>query len=95
MNGSLVRELRQYRGARRRKLFHHLDPRSKALFEAATHVYEPRKIIKYEQAGRYPDLGKPALYACTEILCSQPIFEGELLSQKIREFQLLLTQTSE
>ena len=70
------------------------DPTSKALFKAATRVYEPRKIIKYEPAGRYPNLGKPALYACTEVLCSQPIFDTKSLNIKIKEFQLLLSQSS-
>ena len=58
------------------------DPTSKALFKAASRVYEPRKIIKYEPAGCYPNLGNPALYACTEMLCSQPIFRCQITKYK-------------
>jgi uncharacterized protein YyaL (SSP411 family) len=48
-------------------------PQSKALFEAGRDVYEPRKILHYEEPGRYPDLGKPVMYICNPDMCSLPI----------------------
>ena len=48
-------------------------PNSKALFEAGRDVYEPRKILHYEEPGRYPDLGKPVMYICNPDMCSLPI----------------------
>ncbi|MBK7667054.1 MAG: hypothetical protein IPJ32_06655 [Sphingobacteriaceae bacterium] len=35
--------------------------------------YHPAKLIKVEAPGHYPDLGKPSLFVCSKVVCSQPI----------------------
>lgn len=50
------------------------DPRTLALHRAALRYYEPRAVIERSRPGeRYPDIGKPAVYLCTETACSSPI----------------------
>ena len=44
-----------------------------ALFDAGRDVFEPRKLLHYEEPGRYPDRGKPAMYICNPDMCSLPI----------------------
>jgi uncharacterized protein YyaL (SSP411 family) len=51
------------------------DPAAAALLAAARAVYEPRKIVHYEKAGRYPAKDRPAMYICNDDACSLPIFE--------------------
>lgn len=54
-------------------------PDSRALFAAALGVYEPRKALHFEAPGRYPDLGRAAIFVCTDNACSSPVFDpGEL-----------------
>jgi len=48
-------------------------PNAKALFDAGRKVFEPRKLLHYEEPGRYPDRGKPAMYICNPDMCSLPI----------------------
>jgi len=48
-------------------------PNSKALFEAGRDVFEPRKLLHFEEPGRYPDRGKPVMYICNPDMCSLPI----------------------
>lgn len=48
-------------------------PNATALFNAGRDVFEPRKLLHYEDAGRYPDRGKPAMYICNPDMCSMPI----------------------
>ncbi len=53
-----------------------------ALFDAGREVFEPRKLLHYEAAGRYPDRGKPAMYICNPDMCSMPIEDpAEVASQ--------------
>ena len=50
------------------------DAETRALFHAALQWYEPRAVLEASAPGeRYPDLGKPAVYLCTETACSTPI----------------------
>lgn len=50
------------------------DPRTRALYDAALKWYEPRAVLEPSLPGeRYPDLGKPAVYLCTDTACSTPI----------------------
>ncbi|MBW2464053.1 MAG: hypothetical protein JRH11_20560 [Deltaproteobacteria bacterium] len=52
---------------------------ARALFSAGVGVYEPRKALHYEAPGRYPDLGRAAVFVCTDNTCSSPVFDpGEL-----------------
>jgi len=48
-------------------------PNAAALFDAGRSVFEPRKILHYEEPGRYPDRAKPAMYICNPDMCSVPI----------------------
>jgi uncharacterized protein YyaL (SSP411 family) len=48
-------------------------PNAAALFDAGRDVFEPRKLLHYEEFGRYPDRGKPAMYICNPDMCSLPI----------------------
>ncbi|MBI1732791.1 MAG: thioredoxin domain-containing protein [Gammaproteobacteria bacterium] len=70
------------------------DPMARELFLAAVRAYEPRKILKYEAPGRYPDLGRPALYICTSTLCTKPITAATEVDRALAEFQLLVAQTT-
>ena len=48
-------------------------PNAKALFDAGRDVFEPRKVLHYEEPGRYPDRGVPSMYICNPDMCSIPI----------------------
>jgi uncharacterized protein YyaL (SSP411 family) len=48
-------------------------PNAEALFDAGRDVFEPRKLLHYEEPGRYPERGKPAMYICNPDMCSLPI----------------------
>jgi uncharacterized protein len=63
------------------------DPRTLALHRAALRLYEPRAVIERSRPGeRYPDIGKPAVYLCTEDACSTPITDLEPLSLIAEKF---------
>ncbi|MCX4243722.1 thioredoxin domain-containing protein [Paraliomyxa miuraensis] len=50
------------------------DPRTLALHRAALRYFEPRAVIERSRPGeRYPDIGKPAVYLCTDTACSSPV----------------------
>ncbi len=64
------------------------DPNDSAagqLFSPAQRVYEPRKIIHFEQPGRYPERERPALYICNDDACSLPIYDAELVREEARK----------
>ena len=48
-------------------------PNAQALFDAGRVVFEPRKLLHYEEPGRYPDRGIPSMYICNPDMCSIPI----------------------
>ncbi|RLA22781.1 MAG: hypothetical protein DRQ63_12345 [Gammaproteobacteria bacterium] len=48
-------------------------PNAQALFDAGRIVFEPRKLLHYEEPGRYPDRGIPSMYICNPDMCSIPI----------------------
>ncbi len=60
---------------------------SRALYQSAVQVYAPRKILRIERPGHYPDLGKPALYVCGNSLCSQPFFAADRLAEGVAAFR--------
>lgn len=51
------------------------DPRTQELLQAGRRVYEPRKVVHIETAGRYPKRSVPAMYICNDETCSMPIFD--------------------
>jgi uncharacterized protein YyaL (SSP411 family) len=48
-------------------------PNAQALFDAGRVVFEPRKLLHYEEPGRYPNRGIPSMYICNPDMCSIPI----------------------
>ena len=61
-------------------------PAAQSLFAAGRAIYEPRKALHYEMPGRYPDLGRPAMFVCTENACSSPVFDGTGIAQVAARF---------
>ena len=49
------------------------DPAARALYQAANHVYHPRKIVHFEKPGRYPKKDFAAAYICNPNRCSVPL----------------------
>lgn len=50
------------------------DPRTRALLRAALALDEPRAVVSVSPPGaRYPDVGAPAAYLCTDTACSTPV----------------------
>lgn len=56
------------------------------LFATGRTYFEPRKLLHYEQPGRYPDLGKPAMFVCSQSACSVPIFESKDVAAQADKF---------
>lgn len=61
------------------------DPAAAALFAAGLAIYEPRKLLHYEPAGRYPMQDRPAMFVCTASACSNPIFEADEVAAVVVE----------
>lgn len=60
---------------------------TQALFDAALAFAEPRAILEVSAPGvRYPDIGKPAVYLCTQTACSSPITKPERFAALAEEF---------
>jgi uncharacterized protein YyaL (SSP411 family) len=59
---------------------------ARALFAAGRGVYEPRKALHYEMPGRYPDLGRPAVFVCSNDACSSPVYEPEGIAAAAARF---------
>lgn len=62
------------------------NPVAKKLYQAARTYYDPRKIVHFEKPGRYPKLGRPAMYICNPKACSIPIFKAANVHQQARKF---------
>src|ERR1041385_2203017 len=65
------------------------DPRSeetKKMVKQIQSYYHPAKLIKVEAPGHYPDLGKPSLFVCSKVVCSQPISYSENTKKEIDVF---------
>jgi uncharacterized protein YyaL (SSP411 family) len=63
------------------------QPDTQALFKAGLQTYHPRKILHYEQPGRYPAREKPAMYICNADMCSVPIEDPALVKKTALTFQ--------
>ena len=63
------------------------DPIARALFESARQIYEPRKVLHYELAGRYPERDRPALYICSAQACSVPIYNVPRVAIEAQKFR--------
>jgi len=63
------------------------DPRARALHRAALGLDEPRAVLGVSAPGeRYPDIGAPAVYLCTDSACSTPIRDPEKFTAAARRF---------
>ncbi|MEX1367742.1 MAG: DUF255 domain-containing protein [Nannocystaceae bacterium] len=63
------------------------QPGTTALHLAALRLYEPRAVVERSLPGeRYPDIGKPAVYLCTDTACSTPITDPAALPAKAEQF---------
>lgn len=62
------------------------SPETKKLIKHVNSFYHPQKLIKLEEPGHYPDLGKPSLFVCNQNLCSNPLHLNENLENQIKEF---------
>jgi uncharacterized protein len=64
------------------------DTASKALFAAGKEAYHPRKLLHFENTGRYPSRKNPAMYICNPDRCSIPIEDPALVLQQANSFRL-------
>jgi uncharacterized protein YyaL (SSP411 family) len=74
------------------------DARTRGLYDAALRWYEPRAVLEPSTPGdRYPDVGKPAVYLCTDTACSTPITDATVFAAKADAFvqSSVPTQTGE
>ena len=62
------------------------QPQAQHLFEAGRAYYEPRKLLHFEPPGRYPDLGQPVMYICSQNACSVPILETKEVAIQAAKF---------
>jgi uncharacterized protein YyaL (SSP411 family) len=63
------------------------DPKTAVLHLAALRYPEPRAVLEQSRPGeRYPDIGKAAVYLCTESACSTPITDPARLPKLADEF---------
>jgi uncharacterized protein len=61
-------------------------PQAKQLFNTGRAYYEPRKLLHFEQPGRYPDMGRPVMFICSFDACSVPIFEAKDVALQAQKF---------
>jgi uncharacterized protein YyaL (SSP411 family) len=62
-------------------------PNSQALFDACRDVFEPRKLLHFEEPGRYPVRDKPAMYICNPDMCSIPIEDPKQVAKYAADFR--------
>ncbi len=62
------------------------DRRTQELLQAGRRVFEPRKVVHIESAGRYPVRSAPAMYICNDERCSVPIFSPDDVPRQARQF---------
>ena len=59
---------------------------TRPLLTAALSLHAPHRIVEVTLPGKYPDLGKPALYICGASFCSPPITDPALVAAKAAPF---------
>lgn len=62
-------------------------PSAQALFKAGRDVFEPRKLLHFEEPGRYPARDKPAMYICNPDFWSIPIEDPNQDAKHAVEFR--------
>jgi len=61
----------------------------KALWNAAAHVYAPRKLVHEAAPGVYPDRGRATAYVCTPNECSSPISDPAGIAPAVAKLEKL------
>ena len=64
------------------------DSATIALFEAGKETYHPRKLLHYENTGRYPVRKNPAMCICSPDRCSIPIEDPAVVAKQADSFRL-------
>ena len=64
------------------------DPATIALFEAGKKTYPPRKLLHYENTGRYSARKNPAMCICNPDRCSIPIEDPAVVAKQTDSFGL-------
>jgi uncharacterized protein YyaL (SSP411 family) len=59
---------------------------TKKLIKQVQAYYHPAKLMKVEKPDHYPDMGKPTLFICSKVVCSQPIFYSETTKKDMDTF---------
>jgi uncharacterized protein len=62
------------------------DSRTQGLLKAGRSVFEPRKLVHIESAGRYPKRKAPAMYICNDERCTVPIYDPNIVSAQAKLF---------
>jgi hypothetical protein len=63
------------------------DPTAEALWRQALRLPDPRLTIERSRPGqRYPDIGRAAVYLCTDSACSSPITDPSRLRERAEAF---------
>lgn len=62
------------------------QPQAQRLFDMGRAYYEPRKLLHFEQPGRYPDLGRAVMFICSQNACSTPIFDPKEVTLQAGKF---------
>jgi uncharacterized protein YyaL (SSP411 family) len=59
---------------------------TKKLIKQVQAYYHPAKLMQVEKPDHYPDMGKPTLFICSKVVCSQPIFYSETTKTDMDNF---------
>ena len=64
------------------------SPETGALHRAALQLYDPTRLVELGRPGhsRYPYPGQPAVFLCTHVACSMPVFEPDALASSVGSF---------
>jgi uncharacterized protein YyaL (SSP411 family) len=63
------------------------DAAGHALWQAALALWEPRATLERSAPGvRYPDIGKPAAYLCSDVACSRPVTDPTRFAEEAESF---------
>ena len=58
-----------------------------ALYRAGLETHHPRKLLHFEQPGRYPDMGRPVMFICNPDRCSLPVTSVEAVEATAASFR--------
>ncbi len=62
-------------------------PAAQALYKAGQQAYHPRKLLHFEEPGRYPARKNPAMYICNPDMCSVPIEDPAQVNTQAAAFR--------